>query len=82
MQDEVKLNPGDSAVIVRHDDAEDGGFEIEIYHRSDENLSEEDLVFYTLLTRGMAFQATNDMEAVLDMGRESFEETELVITQH
>ncbi len=30
MQDEVKLNPGDSAVIIRHEKGENKGFEIEI----------------------------------------------------
>jgi hypothetical protein len=39
-------------------------------------------MFYALLTRGMAFHATQDMDAVLDMGRESFGDNELVITQH
>ena len=38
MQDEVKLNPGDSAVIIRHEKGEDKGFEIEIYHRPDDEL--------------------------------------------
>ena len=57
-------------------------FEIEIYHRPDDELDEEDVMFYALLTRGMAFHATQDMDAVLDMGRESFGDNELVITQH
>ena len=82
MQDEVKLNHGDSAVIIRHEKGEDKGFEIEIYHRPDDELDEEDVLFYALLTRGMAFHATQDMDAVLDMGRESFGDNELVITQH
>ena len=79
---EVTLNPGDSAVIVRHEDGENAGFEIEIYHHPSDKVSEDDLVFYTLLTRGMAFQATQDMEAVLDMGRESFGDDEVITTQH
>ena len=54
----IDLNPGDSAVIVRHDNSDDAGFGIEIYHHPLKSMSDEDLIFYTLLTRGMAFQAT------------------------
>ena len=82
MQDEVKLNPGDSAVIIRHEKGENKGFEIEIYHHPDDKLSEEDTMFYALLTRGIAFHATQDMESVLDLGRESFGEHEITMTQH
>jgi hypothetical protein len=82
MSQEVKLSPGDSAVIIRHEDDDDGGFGIEIYHHPTDTMSEDDVVFYTLLTRGMAYHATQDMETVLDMGKESFEESEITITQH
>ena len=34
-------------------------------------MAKEDLIFYTLLTRGMAYQATIDTEAVLELGEES-----------
>ena len=47
-----------------------------------QEMSEDDVVFYALLTRGMAFHATQDMDAVLDMGRESFEDGDITITQH
>ena len=49
---EVTLNPGDSAVIVRHEDGENAGFEIEIYHHPSDKVSEDDLVSvsYTHLT--------------------------------
>ena len=66
----IDLNPGDSAVVVRHEDDNDG-FGIEIYHHPLDDMNKEDLIFYTLLTRGMAYQATIDTEAVLELGEES-----------
>ncbi len=78
----VDLNPGDSAVVVRHDNANEG-FGIEIYHHPLDNMDEEDLIFYTLLTRGMAFQATIDTEAVLELGEESLTENSYAnVTEH
>ena len=78
----VDLNPGDSAVVVRHDNHNEG-FGIEIYHHPLDNMDEEDLIFYTLLTRGMAFQATIDTEAVLELGEESLtEDKDVSITEH
>jgi hypothetical protein len=82
MSQEVKLGLGDSAVIIRHEDDDNGGFGIEIYHHPADSMSEDDVVFYTLLTRGMAYHATQDMETVLDMGRQSFEDEDITITQH
>ena len=75
----VKMNHKKPLAIM---DAEHFIKEIEIYHHPSDKVSEDDLVFYTLLTRGMAFQATQDMEAVLDMGRESFGDDEVTTTQH
>lgn len=80
--EKVDLNPGDSAVVIRHEEGEDAGFEIEIYHYPIEAMPEEDLVFYTLLTRGMAYHAAQDTNHVLDMGRESLGENEVSVTQH
>ena len=82
MSHKIELSPGYSAVIVRHEDNDKGGFEIQIYHHPMQEMSEDDVVFYALLTRGMAFHATQDMDAVLDMGRESFEDGDITITQH
>lgn len=73
----IDLNPGDSAVVVRHEDDNDG-FGIEIYHHPLDNMNKEDLVFYTLLTRGMAYQATIDTEAVLELGEESLTSSESI----
>lgn len=73
----IDLNPGDSAVVVRHEDDNDG-FGIEIYHHPLDNMNKEDLVFYTLLTRGMAYQATIDTEAVLELGEESLSSSESI----
>ena len=79
----IDLNPGDSAVIVRHEEGDDAGFGIEIYHHPLDNMDEEDLIFYTLLTRGMAFQATIDTEAVLELGEESLtDDKDVSITEH
>jgi hypothetical protein len=78
----INLNPGDSAVIVRHDNSDDAGFGIEIYHHPLKSMSDEDLIFYTLLTRGMAFQATIDTEAVLELGEESYTGDENVALTH
>ena len=78
----VDLNPGDSAVVVRHEDGNDG-FGIEIYHHPLDDMHKEDLVFYTLLTRGMAYQATIDTEAVLELGEESLTDgKDITITEH
>jgi len=78
----VDLNPGDSAVVVRHEDGNDG-FGIEIYHHPLTDMDEEDLIFYTLLTRGMAFQATIDTETVLEFGEESLTDgKDVSITEH
>ena len=78
----VDLNPGHSAVVVRHDN-DNEGFGIEIYHHPLDNMDEEDLIFYTLLTRGMAFQATIDTEAVLELGEESLtDDKDVSITEH
>ena len=46
------------------------------------SMSDEDLIFYTLLTRGMAFQATIDTEAVLELGEESYAGDENVALTH
>ena len=81
MQDEVKLNHGDSAVIIRHE-GEDKGFEIEIYHRPDDELDEEDVAVLRASDSWYNVHTTQDMDAVLDMERESFGDNELVITQH
>ena len=78
----VDLNPGDSAVVVRHENGNDG-FGIEIYHHPLTNMDEEDLIFYTLLTRGMAYQATTDTDAVLEFGEESLTDgKDVSITEH
>ena len=78
----VKMNHKKPLAIMDAEHFIKAGFEIEIYHHPSDKVSEDDLVFYTLLTRGMAFQATQDMEAVLDMGRESFGDDEVTTTQH
>jgi len=77
----IDLNPGDSAVVVRHE-VDNDGFGIEIYHHPLKSMSDEDLIFYTLLTRGMAFQATIDTEAVLELGEESYTGDENVALTH
>ena len=59
------------------------GFGIEIYHHPDDRLSDEDVVFYALLTRGMAYSATQDVQSLLEMGEESYgDENDIVLTQH
>ena len=45
-------------------------------------MSDEDLIFYTLLTRGMAFQATIDTESVLELGEDSYAGDENVALTH
>ena len=77
------MSPGDSAVVIRHEEGDDAGFGIEIYHHPLINMDEEDLIFYTLLTRGMAFQATIDTETVLELGEESLTDgKDISITEH
>tara|TARA_R110001592_G_scaffold283995_1_gene552262 strand:+ start:2398 stop:2655 length:258 start_codon:yes stop_codon:yes gene_type:complete len=79
----VDLSPGDSAVVIRHEEGDDAGFGIEIYHHPLTNMDEEDLIFYTLLTRGMAFQATIDTETVLEFGEESLtDDKNVTLTEH
>jgi len=68
----VNLKRGDSAVIIRH---KNQGFDIEIYHKVDKKLlTEEDVMFYALLTRGMAYGAVNYTDDVLEDGKSSFAE--------
>ena len=71
-KDLIKLQPGDSAIIIKHKKNYTEDFEIEIYHNADSSLTEEDVVFYALLTRGMAYFATNDLHSVLEYGKKSF----------
>ena len=76
----LSLNKGDSAVIIRH---KDQGFDIEIYHKMDKKLlTEEDVMFYALLTRGMAYGAVNYTDDVLEDGRSSFDATMSSVTIH
>ena len=71
-QNKIKLNNGDSAIIIRHLDK---GFDVEIYHSHDRNLlTEEDTMFYALLTRGMVHTAIRDTDQVLEDGRQSIDE--------
>ena len=81
---ELKLNPGDSALIIRHEQEEKDGFGIEIYHHPDDRISEEDVVFYALLTRGMAYAATQDIQSLLELGEQSYgdDDEEVIITHH
>lgn len=76
----LSLNKGDSAVIIRH---KDQGFDIEIYHKMDKKLlTEEDVMFYALLTRGMAYGAVNYTDDVLEDGRSSFDDNMPSVTIH
>ena len=76
----LSLNKGYSAVIIRH---KDQGFDIEIYHKMDKKLlTEEDVMFYALLTRGMAYGAVNYTDDVLEDGRSSFDDTMPSVTIH
>jgi hypothetical protein len=38
-------------------------------------LTQDDIAFYAMLTRGMAYHVTSDLESVLDYGKKSFDET-------
>jgi len=70
--DSIKLNSGDSAIIIRHYKR---GFDMEIYHKHDTNiLTEDDSVFYALLTRGMVHNVLIDTDQVLEDGKASFAE--------
>ena len=72
-EENIKLRAGDSALIVRHE--ERGGFTVEIYHHMDKTLlTQEDIAFYAMLTRGMA--------SVLDYGKKSFEDTKNDVKVH
>ena len=45
-------------------------------------LTEEDVMFYALLTRGMAYGAVNYTDDVLEDGRSSFDDTMPSVTIH
>ena len=76
----INLNRGDSAIIIRHLDK---GFDVEIYHSHDKNLlTEEDTMFYALLTRGMVHTAIRDTDQVLEDGRQSIDEEIGRVTIH
>jgi len=80
-EENIKLHAGDSAVIVRHE--EGGGFRVEIYHHMDKTLlTQEDIAFYAMLTRGMAYHVTTDLASVLDYGKKSFEDTKNDVKVH
>jgi hypothetical protein len=80
-EEDIKLYAGDSAVVVRHE--EKGGFLVEIYHHMDKTiLTRDDIAFYALLTRGMAYHVTSDLESVLNYGRKSFENTDNEVKVH
>ena len=69
-KDNIKLKSGDSAIIIRH---YENGFDMEIYHKHDKKLlSEDDVIFYALLTRGMVHSAIRDTDQVLEDGKASF----------
>ena len=66
-KNKITLYAGDSAIIVRHLDR---GFDLEIYHKHDRKLlTEEDTMFYALLTRGLVATAINDTDQILEEGR-------------
>ena len=67
---DIKLKSGDSAIIIRH---YKDGYDMEIYHKHDNKLlTEDDSIFYALLTRGMVHSAIKDTDQVLEDGRASF----------
>ena len=72
LENQIKLNKGDSAIIIRHLDK---GFDVEIYHSHDKNLlTEEDTMYYALHTRGMVHTAIRDTDQVLEDGKLSIDE--------
>ena len=80
-EENIKLRAGDSALIVRHE--ERGGFTVEIYHHMDKTLlTQEDIAFYAMRTRGMAYHVTTDLASVLDYGKKSFEDTKNDVKVH
>jgi|TARA_R110000737_G_scaffold90715_2_gene123042 hypothetical protein len=75
-KNKITLYAGDSAIIVRHLDR---GFDLEIYHKHDRKLlTEEDTMFYALLTRGLVATAINDTDQILEEGRLSLNEDSLL----
>jgi|TARA_R100000426_G_scaffold26095_1_gene21916 hypothetical protein len=77
---DVKLRGGDSAIIIRHNEE---GYDMEIYHKYDRNLlTEEDSMYYALLTRGMVHNAITDPDQTLEDGRHSFEKESKEVTRH
>jgi len=82
-EDTLKLEAGDSAIVIRHNGDDAGGFLVEIYHNMDKGkLTLSDIAFYALLTRGMAYHVTTDLDSVLNYGRKSFEDTTDLLTLH
>jgi hypothetical protein len=82
-EEDLKLKSGDSAIVIRHNGDKAGGFIVQIYHNMDKKqVSLSDIAFYALLTRGMAYHVTTDLASVLEYGRQSFEESEELITIH
>ena len=76
-KNKITLRAGDSAIIVRHFEQ---GFDLEIYHKHDRKLlTEEDTMFYALLTRGLVATAINDTDQILEEGRLSLNEDSLLI---
>ena len=82
-EENIKLKSGDSAIVIRHNGDNAGGFLVEVYHNMDrKKLTLSDIAFYALLTRGMAYHVTTDLDSVLNYGRKSFEETDNSLTLH
>ena len=69
----IKLADGDSAIIIRNN-KDEKGYDVEIIHHfpREDDASEEEMTFFTLMLRGMADYAMNNPEPLIEQGQRSF----------
>lgn len=68
----VTLENGDSALVVRRNVDGMGGYDVELTYNFDENIMPHDeILFFTLLLRGMVYCATHDTDVLISSGTKS-----------
>ncbi len=68
----VTLGNGDSSLVIRRNVDGVGGYHIELNYNFDENIMPHDeILFFTLLLRGMVYNATHDTDTLIQSGTKS-----------
>ena len=68
----VTLENGDSALVIRRNVDGMGSYDVELTYNFDENVMPHDeILFFTLLLRGMVYYATHDTDVLIASGTKS-----------